>query len=534
MLAWQVLNVRWLIGVDVRIFLFTCFVYTDNSPAIESIYLSTGDGYNHPSAPAYHDGRIANNDGLKVFRSIFSRGEFGGGEIRYGLIDFVNEDGALDAWLNYGWGRCAELSIIDSDADYSTRQVVLSACIEDLTPSSDVFSLQWTPRYQPLLDNPASGGLFAGTGGLDGGDDIKGQRKPRSKGLLRNITPVNLGGRVYAWNYDNTGNRVATHSIDAVYYNGSPWTFHADYPNAAALLAGPHGGNGHYSTCKAESLIMMNGSVSLNATITMDVTIEATAPERYAGTLLDYFLQDAGVPSGDISTDDVNALDTDAPYPLGIYIRDETYADICDMVASSVAAWYLPDRLGVYRMAQIKAPVAEQVTFTRLDLDTVIGINSFELLNIAPVASSDYIPAKEVRVNYNKNWTVIDKTNIAAAVSDANAEFFSKEYRVTDAVLDSDNAAKYLNSQVLTHDTLLTGESEANDIRDLIADLYSVQRREYEATIRYDSEAISLIDIGTVAKIVYPKLGLQNGKLFNIHGVELNVQTNIASLKLWG
>lgn len=518
-----------------RIYLFTASVYTDNSPALENIYLSTGDGYNHPSAPAYHDNRIANNDGLSVFRSIFNRGEFGGGDIRYGVIDVVNQDGALDDWLDYGWGRNAELSIIDDAANYSTRQVVLSATIENMIPASDVFSLQWTPRYQPLLDNPASGGLFAGTGSLEGSVEIKGQRKPRAKGVLKNIAPINIDAvnRIYAWNYDKDGNRAATHSIDAVYYNGSPWSFGTDFANAAALL-GSAAGNGTYDTCKAESLILMGGSVSLNANITMDVTIEATAGDRYAGTLLEYFLEDAGIPSADVSDADILALDTAAPYPMGIYIQDESYAEVCNMIASSVAGWYLPDRLGIYRMGQITAPVSEDIIFKRYDLDTVAEPNTFELVSISPIGSNDYIPAKEVRVRYARNWTVLDKANIAAAVSDADAEFFIAEYRVTDAALNAGNADKYLNAQVLTYDTLLINENDAEAIRDVIMALYSEQRREYDVSIKYDTDAISLIDIGTVAKIVYPKLGMQAGQLFNIHGVELNVQTNIAALKVWG
>lgn len=519
-----------------QIFLFECEVYTDNSPAIETIYMSTGLGYNHPSAPAFYEGRIADNQGLQVFRSIFNRGEFGAGDIRYGSIEIINTNGELDAWLDYGWGRDAELSIINANANYSTRQTVLSATIENLTPSKDIYSLQWTTKYAPLLENPASNNVFAGTGGFEGSLEIKGQRKPRAKGKLKNITPVNIdvANRVFAWNYNNAGNRAATHSIDAVYYNGSPWTFHADFPNAAALLAGSHGGNGYYSTCKAESLILMGGSVSLNASITMDVTIEATASDRYAGNLLEFFLEDAGVPSGNISSADISALNTNAPFEMGVYINEESYFEVCNLITSSVAAWYLPDRLGVYRVGQVTAPVAEDIIFKRFDLDTVATSNTFELISINPISSNDYIPAKEVRVNYNKNWTVLDRANIAAAVSDADAQFFISEYRTTQPATNTTNEAKYLNAQVLTFDTLLISESNANTIRDLIMDLYDLQRREYEVVIKYDADAILLIDVGKVAKIVYPKLGMQSGKLFNIHGVELNVQTNIATLKVWG
>jgi hypothetical protein len=519
-----------------RIYLFECAVYTDNSPALQTIYVSTGDGYNHPSAPAFYEGRIASDAGVQVFRAIFNRGEFGAGEIKYGVIEVVNNDGALDTWLDYGYGRNAELYLIEEGADYSTKQTVLSATIDNLIGSSDLLSLQWSAKHQPLLDNPCSPSLFAGTGGLEGGADLKGQRKPRTKGKVKNITPILIDNvnRVLAWNYDADGVRDATHSIDGVYFNGSPWNFHADYATAAALIAGTHGGNGHYSTCKAESLILMGGSVALNGAITIDVTIEATASDRYAGKMLDYFLKDAGVPSGDISSADVTALNTDAPYELGIYIQNESYLEVCNKICESVAAWFLPDRFGVYRMAQIQSPATEDMTFKRFDLGVVADDTTFELMNITPILSNDYIPYKEIRVQYQKNWTVIDKANIASAVTANRIDFLSTEWRTTEAKTDAGNEAKYLNAQVFTFETLLYNLSDANAMRDVFADIYSVLRREYDVQVRYDSEAIELIDIGKIAKIVYPKLGLGDGKNFNIHGIELNLKTNIANLKVWG
>jgi hypothetical protein len=527
-----------------KIYLFTSFVYTNNSPAIQSVYASTGGGYNHPSSPQFHEGRIANNSGIEVFRSIFSRGEFGAGEIRFGLLEVVNNDGALDDWLTYGWGRCAELSVVDADEAYNTRQIVLSACIESLTPSSDIFSLQWTPRYRPLLDKPVSKGLFAGDNfsspstGLEGAEDIKGERKPRAKGKLKNISPVmvNAAERVFAWNYDKDGNRDATHSIDAVYFNGSPWTFHNDFADADALISGHHNGVGHYSTCKAESLILMGGTVPLNGTITMDVTIEANASDRYAGALLEYFMEDAGIPSANIYDSDVASLNSSAPYEIGIYMKDESYIDVCDKIAASVAAWYMPDRFGMYRMGQVTVPSGtEDVTFKRFDIDTVATSTEFELINIQPVPTSiDYIPAREVRVLFQRNWTPLDRANIAGAVTDQDIQFFTSEWRTTDPIVNTVNADKHLNAQVLTFETCLYNESDAEAMRAVFAAIYEDQRREYDVEISYNSNSISLIDIGNIVKIVYPKLGMSSGKKFNIHGVELNVLNNIANIKLWG
>lgn len=526
-----------------QIYLLECEVYTDNSPAVETIRLSTGDGYNHPSASGFYEGRIIGKGGLQVLRTIFSGGNFGMGDIRYGLLDVVNNDAALDEWLTYGWGRTATLKLGDSDANYSTFETVLTATIDGMTPANNVFSLQWTARYLPLLSNPVVNQYFLGNNadspstGLEGGEELRGVAKPRAKGKLRNITPVmiNTAERLFAWNYDKNGAALATHAVDAVYYRGVSYSLGSDYANSTLLRASSPS-TGQYNTCLAESMILVGGSQTLNGDVTVDVTIEATASNRYAGSLLQYFMLDAGIDSGDVSSADVTALNAEAPYEMGIYIQTETYLDACNAIADSVGAWYMPDRLGVFRMAQINAPVGtEDIKFVRFDLDTVADTTTFELLSLKPVASTDFIvPAKEVQVGYQKNWKVLTGGDIAASVSEAERQFFTNEYRYTDLVTDAGNAAKYLNAKSLTFNTLLYNKADADDMAQFFADIFAVQRREYDIEVAYSGDAITQVDLGKIAKITYPKLGLSAGKLFAIHAVELNAKTNTASIKVWG
>lgn len=168
--------------------------------------------------------------------------------------------------------------------------------------------------------------------------------------------------------------------MNKVRYAGVPWTFatsagtSGDFATSTALIAYLTANNlttGLYVTCLAESLVAMGGNATITSAVRIDVTIEANASDRYAATLWQQVLQRAGVALASISTSDVAALNTAAPYEAGYYATGSvTFRTITDAMASSVAACYVPDRLGAYRIYQMVSPAGTPVAaFKRLTLD---------------------------------------------------------------------------------------------------------------------------------------------------------------------
>ncbi len=83
-------------------------------------------GYNHPTAPGYYDGRLAE---VGLFnRSIHADGNFGGrSEAGYGVLTLLNGDHALDGFLDLaidGWPF--RLHMLTEGQPYSAAVLVLS------------------------------------------------------------------------------------------------------------------------------------------------------------------------------------------------------------------------------------------------------------------------------------------------------------------------------------------------------------------------------------------------------------------------
>lgn len=522
----------------------------DTGGGMESIRLSTGSGYNDPSAPGYFEGRIAGDlDSVFVEQGIFSGGAFGGGDINLGVLDVANADGQLDGWIDYAFGQDATLKFGSSDLTYLAMTTIISGKAGRLVPSLDKHRLGWRSRMLEL-DEPVQTGTFAGTNsgstGFEGTEnDIKGQRKPRSSGILANISPVlvNAPNRVYAWNYDKEGNRVATAEVSAVRFSGSGWTFGTDYATAA-LLAAASPTQGIYDTCLAESMMKMGGSSPLNGPVTMDVVIEeAGSPDHqlFAANQAEFWLLDAGVDVGDISSADIAALNIVAPYPVGIYTQDETYRDVLDLIMASIAGWYIPDRLGIYRLGQINpltgSPDAVPVaTFKEFGPGVAAADDEYDLISIAPVIESgdQWLPAKEVRVRYRRNYTVMSQTDIAAGVTDLQERSdLATEWRTTSPAEDGAIASRWPDAQEIIHDTALYYEYHAEAVRDLIADIFSRRRREWQIEVPYDTTLAALLDIGAVMRLQFGRFGYGAGALAIIHGLRIRDISRTAELRIW-
>ncbi|UEM08060.1 hypothetical protein JL101_036015 (plasmid) [Skermanella rosea] len=505
----------------------------------------TGEGYNHPSGPGFFEPRIEGDvAGIAVQRSVFSNQRFGGGEIGYSTIRFKNPDGGLDAWLDLGFGRDATLKLGEADGLYGDFTTVISARATQITPGTETYAIGWESRMREL-DEPASPATFAGTNsgttGLEGtADDIKGQRKPRASGRLINIRPVllNSSTRIFGWNYDKDGNRAATHSIDKVRFRGAEWTLDGsaagstggDFPDAATLAAyNPI--QGYYVTCKAESLIKLGGSNNLSGgPVTIDVTIEPTFIERYAPMLLKAWIEDAG---GTVNEDDFTAIASPFPFEAGYYVTgDETFRDVCDRLAASVMTVYLPDRLGVYRAYRLAAPSGTPVAeFQRFGLFSAAAQDDEDLIRCEPIETG-WVPAKEVRVRYAPNWTPLQESDVADAVSLADREFLTTQYRTTDPVVSAAVAAKYGNAEVREFDTLLLSETDAEVIRDELLAFFGAMRREYQVTVSFGPGVAALVDIGAVIRLTQPLQGMANGKLAVVYGDRVRANTRTAELRV--
>lgn len=516
------------------------------SPSVETLYASSV-GYNHPSAPAYYPPRIIDAANIKrnitAARRTFGRSDITGGEVRLNNID-----GFYDEWFDKGYGFECRVLFGDSEQAYQYYDVIMVGKVEQPSGDRDSIIFRFRSRQlelERLISPEPYAGTNSGTTGIEGTEnDIKGESKIRIFGAPRNVTPdpVNTSLRLYAYNHDKAGNLAAIDSIAEQRLNGSPWTFNADY-SALATLQAASIAQGEYETSLANGVLRLGGSApGETGGTTGDVVENATASQNQAASVINRLFLDADVSSGDISSSDITTLTADVPYEVGVVVKDQTYAEVLDMLATSIGGWYAENGQGVYNVKRLIDPnggsptVTPVATFKRFDYPNVAAVGDFAILDIDRVVSDDDgrgVPAWRITVNYDRLWTVQDKNALATGLSDETREYYSREYRSV-TLENPPIRTQYPEAVELTFDTLLTKEADAIDLANHFQDLYGVQRAVYRVTIGIQCYCGSLVDLGDVVKIIHPRYGLQNGKQFIIIGMQYNAKKSEVELELWG
>lgn len=509
-----------------QIYLVEVTVTAQAVGAAEEVYRYATAGYSTlPSdtpANTYYEPRVQ-QPGL-VRRDLFSGGAaFGQTRVGYGEVTLVNSDGALDSLMNKAFGRSLRILVGEETAAYSSFALVLQATVEQAEVTLNLVTLR-VKDSQEKLSKPLPLPTYAGSNVLPNGaegtaDDLKGQRKPRMYGKVFNVSPPLVNSSLLMFQM-NSG--AAT--IQAVYDKAVSLTFHANYADLASLEAATIP-SGEYSTCTSLGLFRL-GSNHVGT-----VTCDATTGSEYLAEILGAIAADAGVT---MSSSDIAALKSANPALGGIYFQDSsTEADsgttalqLLDEVAQSLGAWYGFDQAGVLRCARVVAPTGTAVA----------EFGPSNIVTLEQVAASDELnglPTWKVSVLWKKFYTVQTDGDIAGSVTIARRGELAQEYRTTIST-DSDTQSIYPNARELTRTTALTSEADAQAEASRLLSLFKIQRRTYTATVRWEAELATTLDIGQTVSVTFPRFGLQAGKLLLITGLTLDLRLRRAELSLWG
>lgn len=520
-------------------YLYETTAIVDGVGTTRPVRFCLGGGYNKSSGPGYYAGNISEeNTGAIITRSIYqNRLGFGLGEVDPGVVSIVSS--AEWDWLaDAGFGKEAIMYIGEKDDEYNDLIVVARGVASNALVGEDTTQLGWQDKTK-ILDNPLSEGIFAGTNsgttGLEGlSTDIKGQRKPRAWGQCIDIQPVLLNAplRIYGWNHNRSGTRIATQTINAVRVRGSAWTFTSDYANSAALAAASIS-VGFYGTCKAESLIRMGGSSSIDGNVRIDVTIGATAADNIAGNVVKAILLDTGESLANINTVEIAALNAARPYTVQFYTQDDDARSVIDQVLSSVLAWCVPDTLGVYRFGFVPTSLGTAVANVRkFRYDTKAGVNDVNLLEIKPVLDTDTkgIPAKSVRVRYGYRWNVLPIETLASGLTDTQKAQYSTEFLITPVVSSSSAATQFTNATDVTYDTLLINSAHAVEVGDALLTLLARKHKRYNVAIAANPDTIEIFQPGAQLILYHPRFGMENG--YQVFITQLTVDARARQVKM--
>jgi hypothetical protein len=497
-------------------------------------------GWAGAGAPGFYDGRIM--AAPVVQRTAFAAGTTSGLIAQgFGELRLANPDGGLDALGDYGFdGRAFTLLVGDSGDAYSAFTTLLRGTMEQPTFTDTEISLRIRDRLAEL-DRPLETDRYAGTNsgstGQEGtADDIKGQVKPRVFGRVLNVTPRPVNVPQQVWQVSDG----AVAAIPAVYEGGLAITAGAAYASLADMT-GNAPAAGTYRAWAAGGMFRLGSAPTL--AITADVDEGAGAGDRTTAQVLQRIATGpGGIASGDVVAGDVTALDAAAAGQVGIYAdQDTTVLATLDAIANSVGAWCGFDRLGQFRMRRLEVPAGSPVaTFRILGRSAVADATTGDIIALERLPTDDDgrgVPAYRVTMRYGRNWTPLDGSQVAGAVTQARRAYLAEEWRsaiATDATVQT----KHLRARELSFDSLLVAESDAQAEATRRQALYGVRRDRLRLRTLLTPALASLVDLGAIVRVEVPRYGYTAGRLMVVLGITYGVdpvaRPDVVDLDLWG
>jgi hypothetical protein len=331
------------------------------------------------------------------------------------------------------------------------------------------------------LEVPMQTNVYGGTGGVDGGADLAGKRKPLCLGYVLNITAVVLVPNLLIHQVHDG----AVQAIVVVYIRGIALKLGTDYPNYAALEAASVP-LGYFATCLALGLFKL--SIPADGIVTADVR---------GDTLDGYIVRTADmvrwalrhrtdlVDPDDLDTDSFDAVNAAQPAPINYFLGPDdnlTVAAFIENIMGGIGGWGGHKLDGTFEVRIFRAPTGNPLA--RFNRGDMIGDGDIEREEL-PAAYNP--PRWRWRVIYARNWTV--QPDLSGNVTAAHKAFVAEPYRLADA----------------TSTTIRTDHPFAQD-RDPVPSYFSLKADA-------DAEAARLIALFKTTRAIYrfpvPRRGLR-------------------------
>jgi len=435
---------------------------------------------------------------------------------QFGLIELLAGDAALDALVAAQAidGRDVRVLVGPYMGAYSEFVAVANVVGTEWEPGDTVVRLGLRDKSYGL-ELPVQGGVYTGTGGVNGTAELKDKPRPKTLGFAREvlallIDPVKLVYQVHDG---------PMQAVVAVYDRGAALTAGADTPDYPSLIAAEVA-DGNFATSLAYGLVRLGSSPA--GRITADVEGDAsggysTALDVLAIRLLTY----AGIPETEIHDPSWSAL-ASLSGPMGLYISEgerPTTAQVIDRLVASAGGFWGVRRDGKFVAGRLQAP--EDAT-PALELD---------LWNVVDVAAEpDPPPRWRQVVSYQPIYTLQPGTDLALIVDAERRQYLALPWR-QQAVADGLVRVRHLNAE---DGELLTQLEEAEDalaLAQAMIDLYGPERVILRATVKRIG---FLAELGMVVKLTWPRFGLAAGRNFAVIGIREEADRDRIVLRLWG
>ena len=416
----------------------------------------------------------------RIERSVLS-GNHIGEQITIGLgeVTLYNKEGDYDflAVDHTAQGQAIELKMGDRRKPLRTWRTVLKGFMTVAAVDRDkvTFTLR-DAGYQ--LDVAVSSNVYAGTGGVEGTEDLLGRRKPKWFGWVKEVAaplvmPSDLTYQL---------NDGPIHQVQSCHVRGVDLTFSADYLTVEALNAATLS-IGYYATCLAHGFARIAvGSGSEIGQVTWDfagdkaggVFVETTA-DIVRRMLSVTTVED---PAG-LVTASFEALNDAQAAPVGYGVAvgsDETVAVAVGRLMAAIGGWCGAKRTGRFEVRRLEDPAngASSGSYDRT--------NTGEQLQTVPMPSDLSPPPWRIRVGWGRVWTP-GQTDLAGSVSEERRAFLAQEVRYAVAESESVRADFPPGHEWTKPETFFRDESDAQAEADRLGELFWPARVLYEVPL---------------------------------------------------
>lgn len=410
-----------------------------------------------------------------------------------GTYDFLGEGYALD-------GRDQEVRLGGRGIPWASWFTVFKGTASNFHVSERSLHV-YLSDYGYKLDEFLLQNTYAGTGGVEGNDDLKGKRKPRLFGYCDNITPIQLSSATKLYQV----NDGPVQAITDVYANGVPLTDPGTDHATPELLLAATITSGHFHTCKAYGLFRINYALD-GTLITCDV--QGDNADGFAGTVPEIVRRMAltKLRAEDIHEPGFADYANGGDYEAGYYVETDSQMSIRDAISDllGVGSYAFFTRAGKLSIVRLQWPEGPPVI--RLDPTKYRTLSRDALTG--PVVPAPH----QWRVGWGPNFTVQRDVTVAGSVSDARKAWLTESVRFAIAEDDTikvshpfskpQDAGGFLRNEV-------DAETEA-------ARLLALHRRSaalYRIGLRLEG---CRIDHGDIVFLQSDRYGLTDGKYLQV------------------
>jgi hypothetical protein len=440
---------------------------------------------------------------------LFGEDEGAQGRASFGNIELLIGDGEHDEIASYFWdGRDVEVKLGAEGFGIDEYVTILKGTADDITYDRRRLSVVFRGKEE-MLNEPVQKNLYAGTGGLEGGEDLEGSEKPLSFGPVQNITPV-------AVDRDNLIYQVHDGPIlqmGRVLDGGVRLGNLGDVADIEATTVAP----GYFKTQISGGYFRLGAPTEKQLTCNLFGDNTGGYVERAADIIERLALNYSDLTADDINWPSFYTANLDSNRAIcGMHIRNETLIDaITELMQSIGGAWSF-NRLGLLTLAVMrKRRSAGTIT------DNDIVTDSFQ--RVRTIA-----PSWQRRIGYAKNSTVQTEDQFLGAATDAQKNFSMKEYSYVSSE-DATIKTRRKSARVVEKPTLITYRDDAAT---MLARQQLVYGNDFDRINITARRQQFKYQVGETITLQYDRFGISKDMV--ILGIRENTSTRQTVLRLWG